>query len=231
MFTRFKLVISLGITLLILAACTNTPTVEQPSELPNGEAAQTETTAQETGSDAQTAVEQLKFKRDDGSEAFSIKFQPDGAKWVDGNDQEIARFTVDENQKVKIKDPSDNVLGFVVIQDGYWKIENAEQTQELFILRRQDDGDYKLEDDSDTQIYRIKQRDYGYEIETPDKQSLYKVKISEDGKVSLRDANDKTVVSTRAAIAPVAVASFGFDVLSPEQQAALAFAVNFAENQ
>ncbi len=231
MFMRLKFTVALGIVLLALTACTNTSTIEQPAQPSNDEAPSTETTAQETGSDAQTAGDQLKFKRDDGSEAFAIKFQPDGAKWVDGNDQELARFTVDENQKVKIKDPSDNVLGFVVIKDGYWKIENAEQTQELFILRRQDDGDYKLEDGSDTQIYRIKQRDYGYEIETPDKQSLYKVKISEDGKVSLRNASDETVISTRAAIAPVAVASFGFDVLSPEQQAALAFAVNFAENQ
>lgn len=231
MATRFKLITSLGIALLLLTACSNTSVVNESTEQPSSEVAQSEAAPETTATDTQTAVDQLKFKRDDGSEAFSIKFQPDGAKWVDSNDQELARFNLDENQKVKIKDASDNVLGFIVIKDGYWKVENAEQTQELFILRRQDDGDYKLEDGSDTQIYRIKKRDYGYEIETPEKESLYKVKVSEDGKVSLRNASDETVISTRAPIAPIAVASFGFDVLSPEQQAALAFAVNYVENQ
>lgn len=230
MATRLKLITSLGVALLVLSACSNTAVVDESTEQPSTQTAQSETSTETTTPDAQTAVDQLKFKRDDGSEAFSIKFQPDGAKWVDGNDQELARFNLDENQKVKIKDASDNVLGFIVIKDGYWKVENAEQTQELFILRRQDDGDYKLEDGSDTQIYRIKVRDYGYEIETPEKESLYKVKVR-DGKVSLRNAKDETVISTRAPIAPIAVASFGFDVLSPEQQAALAFAVNHVENQ
>ncbi|MDA0867263.1 MAG: hypothetical protein O2890_12775 [Cyanobacteria bacterium] len=149
---------------------------------------------------------------------------------MDGDDQEIARFTLDESGKVKIKDPSDAVLGYVITQEGYWKVENAEQTQELFILRAQDDGDYKLEDGSDAQIYRIKQRDYGYEVETPDKTSLYKVKLK-DGKLSLRDANEVTVMSTQSPLVPIAMACFGFDVLTPEQQAALAYAVNLAGGQ
>ena len=200
------------------------PVQSKPKPLP---AAETDTAATP---DTQASAEKLKFKRDDGSEAFSIKFRADGAKLVDGDDQEIARFTLDESGKVKIKDPSDAVLGYVITQEGYWKVENAEQTQELFILRAQDDGDYKLEDGSDAQIYRIKQRDYGYEVETPDKTSLYKVKLK-DGKLSLRDANEVTVMSTQSPLVPIAMACFGFDVLTPEQQAALAYAVNLAGGQ
>ncbi|MDA0267847.1 MAG: hypothetical protein O3A14_13025 [Cyanobacteria bacterium] len=219
--------------MLTLTACTSAPP-EQAAPSPSTEQAKAAAPAAETDTaatpDTQASAEKLKFKRDDGSEAFSIKFRADGAKLVDGDDQEIARFTLDESGKVKIKDPSDAVLGYVITQEGYWKVENAEQTQELFILRAQDDGDYKLEDGSDAQIYRIKQRDYGYEVETPDKTSLYKVKLK-DGKLSLRDANEVTVMSTQSPLVPIAMACFGFDVLTPEQQAALAYAVNLAGGQ
>jgi hypothetical protein len=94
-------------------------------------------------------------------------------------------------------------------------------------MQRQDDGDYKLEDGANKQIYTIKVRDYGFEIETPQKQSLYKVKVKE-GKISLRNASEQTVFSTKSKFLPIAVACFGFDVLSREQQAALAYAVNLS---
>ncbi|GAB4232214.1 MAG: hypothetical protein Kow00121_60350 [Elainellaceae cyanobacterium] len=173
---------------------------------------------------AVTAAETIKFKSEAGAEVFSIEPRADGAKLVDAAEVELARFTQD-GQKVKIKNPADETLGYVVMQSGYWKLENAEQTQELYILRQQDDGDYKLETGSDRPIYRIKARDYGFEIETPDKQSLYKVKLKE-GKISLRNANDQTILSTRSSISPIAVACFGFDELTREQQAGLAYAVN-----
>ncbi|MBW4618309.1 MAG: hypothetical protein KME17_02845 [Cyanosarcina radialis HA8281-LM2] len=184
--------------------------------------------AQTTGSNPTNVnTDKIEFKLENGSAAFAIKPKADGAKLVNANNQELARFNLDEKQKLKIKDAGDRVLGFIVTQNDYWKIENASQTQELYILRRQSDGDYKLEDGSDRQIYRIKQRDYGFEIETPTKQSLYKIKVK-DGKTSLRDASDKTVLYIKTELTPIAIACFGFDVLTQEQKAALAYMVNLA---
>lgn len=222
MLAQFKIVVSgsLAAVFLLLASCSRGDAPAQSSV-----AARPSPAVTATATTPDTAAEQLKFKQDNGDELFAIKFRADGAKLVDAADQEIARFTVDDQQKVKIKDPQDQVLGYIVPKDGYWKIENAAQTQELYILRRQEDGDYKLEDGADNPIYRIKVRDYGYEIETPEKQSLYKVKLR-DGKVSLRNAQDVTVLSTRSEMTPIAVAAFGFDLLSQEQQAALAYAVH-----
>ncbi|MBE9080027.1 hypothetical protein IQ241_22505 [Romeria aff. gracilis LEGE 07310] len=212
----------LAASLWLLGSCSSpAPETQTAPPAPPSES------AAQPGSVPQAADEKIKFKQADGSERFSIKFKPDGAKLVDGEDRELARFTLDADRKIKIKDAEDSVLGYVVSQDGYWKLENAEQTEELFILRQQPDGDLKLEDGRDRALYRIKLRDYGYEIETPEKQSLYKVKAKE-GKISLRDASDQTVLSTRSAILPAAVACFGFDELTPEQQAALAYAVNLA---
>ncbi|NJM99956.1 MAG: hypothetical protein HC800_24970 [Phormidesmis sp. RL_2_1] len=191
--------------------------------------------------DTHSAVEKIKFKQGNGDEKFSLKFEPDGAKLVDGADQELARLTLDASihrnaggsrqgaGKVKIKDINHQVLGYVVIHDGYWKLENAAQTEELYILRLQADGDLKLEDGTDKLVYRVKRRDYGYEIESPKKTSLYKVKVKGD-KTSLRNANDETVLSTKSPILSTAMACFGFDVLSPAQQAALAYAVNLSED-
>lgn len=143
---------------------------------------------------------------------------------MDAADRELARLTRDDQQKIKIKNAADQTLAYVVPAADHWKLENANQTEELYILRRQNDGDYKLEDAADREIYRIKQRDYGFEIETPTKQSLYKIKVK-DGKVSLRDASDQTILSTRSPLSPIAMACFGFEALSREQQAGLAYAL------
>jgi hypothetical protein len=167
---------------------------------------------------------QIKFKQENGSEKFSLKLKDDGAKLVGDKEQEIARFKVD-NGKVKIKNSAEQTLGYIVTESGYWKVENPEQTKELYILRRQDDGDYKLESGDNKEVYRIKKRDYGFEIETPDKKSLYKIKVKES-KTTLQDGSGKTVFSTKSQMIPIAIACFGFDVLSLEQQAGLAYAIN-----
>ncbi len=221
-----------GIVLLIaiatsLSSCGSKTSNKQPiASSPTNPA----TTAVAQNSKADALTDSVKFKRDSGADAFSLKPKDNGAKFVDGNDKELARLTVDANQKVKIKDASDKVLGYVVKKEGYWKIEDANQTKELFILRHQSDGDYKLEDGANTQIYRIKVRSDGFEIETPQKQSLYKVEAKEE-KISLRNASEKTILSTKSKILPIAVACFGFDKLSREQKAALAYAVNLSGGQ
>lgn len=226
MYRYYKLCIhtfsALAIALVVLGCSRSSPEANSVSTAPIP-------TAIADSSSPQAATEKIKFKQAGGAEKFSLKFKSDGAKLVDEADNELARLKLDGN-KVKIKDPADEVLGYVVLQAGYWKLENAEQTEELYVLRRQDDGDFKLETGDDAQVYRIKVRDYGYEVETPEKESLYKVK-TKNGKISLRDANDQTVLSTKSAMTPVAMAPFGFDVLTPPQQAALAYAVNLTGGQ
>lgn len=214
------------ISVAILLGSCGSKTTEKPGIASNPSNTTEITPAAQNGNVA-TLTDSLKFERDNGAEAFALKPKENGAKFVDGSGKELARLTVEENQKVKIKDAADKVLGYVVSKAGYWKIENANQTQELYILRRQDDGGYKLEDGANKQIYRIKVRDYGFEIETPQKKSFYKVKVKQ-GKISLRNASEQTVFSIKSKFLPIAVACFGFDVLSREQQAALAYAVNLS---
>ena len=156
----------------------------------------------------------LKFKGPDGEVAFSVKPESDGAKLVDGSEQEIARFTVDQN-KLKIKDAADVVLGHVIVVDGHFKIENADQTRELFKLQMQSDGDWKLEDSGGRLIYKIKKRDYGFEIEDDKNNSLSKAKLK-GGKTSLRNTAEETVLYTKDEINTLAFACMGFEAVKSQ---------------
>jgi hypothetical protein len=151
----------------------------------------------------------IKFKEADGDTAFSLKPQADGAKLVDAGEQELARFNLD-GAKLKIKDPNDTVLGYVIASPGKYKIEDPDQAVELWKLQVQDDGDWKLEDGNERLIYKIKRRDYGFEIEDAADNSMYKVKLKDD-KTSLRDASEQTVLSTKDPIPLIAVTCVGFD--------------------
>lgn len=159
---------------------------------------------------AQLLPEKAKFKTEDGSEAFSLKRRDDGAKLVDGADKELARLTI-KGRKIKVKDAADKVLGYIVAAEGRLKVEDADQ-KELFEWQRQADGDWKLKSADEKMIYRIKVREYGFEIETPDDKSVYKIK-SKSGKISLRDSADKTKFSSKAAIPSIAVVPLGFDAI------------------
>lgn len=152
----------------------------------------------------------IKFKNTDDSTAFSVKPQDDGAKLVDAGEKEIARFNV-SGRKLKIKDAEDVVLGYVIFSDGKYKVKNADQSKELWKLQPQGDGDWKFEDADGLLIYKIMKRDYGFEIEDGKENSLSKIKLK-DGKTSLRDSSEKTVLSTKDDISTLAFACLGLEV-------------------
>jgi hypothetical protein len=156
----------------------------------------------------------LKFKAGSGESLFSVKPQDDGAKLVDADEQETARFNV-SGSKLKIKGADDVVLGYIVASDGKFKIKNADQSKELWKLQRQDDGDWKLEDANDKLFCKIKRRDYGFEIEDDSENSQSKIKVK-DGKTSLRDSSDTTILYTKDQVSPIAFACMGLNPIHEE---------------
>lgn len=167
----------------------------------------------------------FKFKTAGGTELFSIKQQADGAKLVDGKNQELARIKTDKSGQTKIRNYMDKILGYIIYEKSSWRLSNPEQNQESYILKLQSDGDYKLEDSAKKQIYQIKAQAQGFEIQTPDKKLVYLVRVKEN-KISLRNADNNTIFSTKSELSPIAFTCFGFDVLTREQQAGLAYVVN-----
>ena len=154
-------------------------------------------------------TDKVKFKSGAETTVFSLKPMDDGAKLVDANEREIARYNLSES-KLKIKGPNDKVLGYITASGSDFKVKNAEQDVELWKLQQQDDGEWKLEDGNDKIIYKIKMREYGYEIEDNADNSLYKVKFK-DGKTSLRDQEEKTVCYTKDNVSTLAVTCLGFE--------------------
>ena len=138
----------------------------------------------------------IKFEDGRGKLAFSIKPEDDGAKLVDANEREIARYNL-KGDKLKIKDSADRVLGYVTGSRGKYHLKDPDQKVVRYELRRQADGDWKLEDGHGKLLSKIKKREYGFEIEDAMETSLAKVK-TRDGKVSLRDASDKTRYATHS---------------------------------
>ena len=162
-----------------------------------------------TASDAKLNAK-IKFDDGLGTLAFSIKPEDDGAKLVDASEREIARYNL-KGDKLKIKDSNDHVLGYVTGSHGKYHLKDPEQKTILFELKLQENGDWKLEDGHQKLLYKIKKRDYGFEIEDSDKKSLAKVK-SKDGKVSLRDALDKTRYASHSSTAnPLLLVCLGLD--------------------
>jgi len=173
-----------------------------------------------------TRTDKIKFHQEDGHTAFSLKLKDNGAKLVDGDEQELARFTVSQ-QKMKIKDAADKALGSIGIAEDRLKLESPDG-KVICILRRQADGDWKVEDSQDKRLATIKRRDYGAELEDAEKKSLFKAKVK-GRKASLRNPADHTVYSTNEKVSAEALSCLGLDVISDIRlRAGLLFAMDHA---
>lgn len=221
----YRLSVTLGVMLLLpLIGCASRDDSSHdtsPAPTPSTDTTQAETAADttpatepaESSDEPRVAAKQdrenIAFKNGAGDRAYEIKFKADGAKLVDPEEKELARFNVD-GSKMKIKLPDDSVVAYIVAKDDELQIRDHSQKVELFELKRQSDGDWKLKDGNDGELAVIKKRDYGYEIEDGNEKSLFKSKLKED-KRSLRNASDETVLYTRDTISPLCVAVLGLE--------------------
>lgn len=149
--------------------------------------------------------EDIGFKNGDGEPVYELKFKEDGgAKLVDPTEREIARYTVSAT-KLKVKLPDDSVVAYIVEKSDGFEIRDETQKIELFDMKRQSDGDWKLKTADDTVLAVVKKRDYGFEIEDGDDVSLSKAKLKA-GKSSIRNADDETVLYTKDEIPSLCMA-------------------------
>jgi hypothetical protein len=175
-------------------------------------------------------TEKIKFRTEFGADLFALKQQANGAKLVDGNDEELAKMRENTPGKIKIKNNAEQVLGYVIREKGLWRLENQVSSASLYTLKRENAASYMLVDATNKPIYHITKQNNSWEVNTANKNLVYQVRIR-DGKTSLRNSSATTVFYTRGKISPVAFACFGLDVLTREQQAALAYAVNLTAGE
>lgn len=149
-----------------------------------------------------------------GKDVWEFKGKDDGAKVVDAQEHELFRINLSDH-KLKIKKPDDSIVGYVSAKPGEFKVIDATGKKELFEVQRQADGDWKLKSGRDELLIRIKKRDYGFELESPDEKSLFKSKLK-DGKTSLRDARDQTVYYSKDTTSTLAVSCLGLKSVSED---------------
>jgi|GEM_PF-6081443 len=173
-------------------------------------------------------INQQKIKfRLNGVKAFALKPEADGMKLVDSNKKDLAWFEVDNQQNITIKNSAERIIGYIISGKNNWQIKSLGNTEKTYILQQQGNSNYQFKNGTNQEIYKIKARKDGLAIETPNHQLLYQIQVK-NGKVYLKNVSTQTVLSTNSQLMPIAIACFGFKVLSREQQAALAYAVKIS---
>lgn len=192
---------ALLLSLLLATACSRPSGSEAPS---------TQAQAAATG-DEVPLPGKLKFKDADDRERFSLKPKDDGAKLVDGEDRELARFKW-KGTALKVSGPDDTALGYVVgSAGGALTVRDGEQRQVLYTLARQGSG-WRLTDAKGALLYTVSSDNEGARIEEASGTEVARVKVRE-GKVSLREPGGKTLLATRSLVRADAAACLAFEKL------------------
>ncbi|MFP2903819.1 hypothetical protein ACLESD_01860 [Pyxidicoccus sp. 3LFB2] len=169
----------------------------------------------------EAASGKLKFKDADDRERFSLKPKEDGAKLVDGEDRELARYKW-KGLSLKVSGPDDAVLGHVVgSAGGALAVRDAEQRQILFTFARQGPG-WRLNDSKGTLLYAVSPDDEGASIQDATGAEVARVKVRE-GKVSVRDATGRTLLATKSLVRADAAACLAFERLDMPLRMGLLF--------
>ncbi|MCP3168974.1 hypothetical protein [Myxococcus qinghaiensis] len=192
---------ALLLSLLLVTACSR----------PSGSEAPSSQAQSATAGDEVPLPGKLKFKDADDRERFSLKPKDDGAKLVDGEDRELARFKW-KGTALKVSGPDDTALGYVVgSAGGALTVRDGEQRQVLYTLARQGSG-WRLTDAKGALLYTVSSDNEGARIEDASGTEVARVKVRE-GKVSLREPGGKTLLATKSLVSADAAACLAFEKL------------------
>ncbi|MHA7627356.1 hypothetical protein [Corallococcus sp. M7] len=162
----------------------------------------------------------LKFKDGDDRERFSLKPKDDGAKLVDGEDKEVARYKW-KGGELKVSGPDDTVLAYVTGGPDAYQVKDAARSAVRYTLTREGSG-WVLTDAQDMLLYTVVPDGGGASVKGASGAEAIHVKVR-DGKLSLRDPSGKTVLATKQPVSPEAAACLGFDSLDLPLRMALLF--------
>lgn len=225
---------------LVLTSCNVIPfgedrgTGEVEPIPPVGERSSTEAEEQPWTADVsrqpQGLSETLGFHLSNGEDIFTYQ-QEDNRVWVrDGQGEVNAVLVLESPQKMRVEDAGETVIGYVMTRSDSWRVRKPDQTEELFVLTRRDDGNYRMRKGDGERIYRINARSYGYEVQSPDEVSLYRVRQAGD-RLALHNSqavDEPLMLYTEGEFLAPGMFVFGLEALSFVEQAALAYAVNQA---
>ncbi|RKH39316.1 hypothetical protein [Corallococcus sicarius] len=162
----------------------------------------------------------LKFKDGDDRERFSLKPKDDGAKLVDSEDKEVARYKW-KGGELKVSGPDDAVLAYVTGGPDVFQVKDAARATVRYTFAREGSG-WKLTDAQGAVLYTVSAEGVGASVKGASGAEEIRVKVR-DGKLSLRDPSGNTVLATKTPVAPDAAACLGFATLELPLRMALLF--------
>ncbi|MCA9502303.1 MAG: hypothetical protein H6748_06145 [Spirochaetaceae bacterium] len=151
----------------------------------------------------------VRFESGTETEAFEIRAGVERIELIDRSGLLVAEIRRADRGLV-VRDARGRPLGWVTREAAserpshYWA-ERAEGEATLE-LKQESDGDFELEDATGETLYKLKLRDYGFKIVDATGRDVVRVRRSDGGKTSIRDADGLTYLMTRDAI-PVEVAA------------------------
>ncbi|MBJ6764981.1 hypothetical protein JGU66_29810 [Myxococcaceae bacterium JPH2] len=164
--------------------------------------------------------EKLKFKDGDDREVLSLKPKPDGAKLIDGEGREVARYKW-KGSDLEVSGPDDAVLARVSREGDGFAVREARSGPVRFSLVR-DGAGWRLLDGAGAPRYAVVAEGAGFRVSEPSGEERLRVHVRE-GKVSLREPSGRTRFATKSPVRPVAVACLGFESLDLPLRGALLF--------
>lgn len=213
---KLRVLFLVGLGVLGASAC-------QQGGAPSSSAPHTQAipaSAAASAAEPKDAGAKLKFKDGDDRERFSLKSKDDGAKLVDGADQEVARYKW-KGGELKVSGPDDTVLAYVTGGPDAYQVKDAARSAVRYTFAREGAG-WKLTDAQGAVLYTVAPDGGGASVKGASGAEAIHVKVR-DGKLSLRDPSGKTVLATKQPVSPEAAACLGFDSLDLPLRMALLF--------
>ena len=153
------------------------------------------------------AADKIKFKNPDKTEVYIIKSKDYGFKLVDGTQKLIAKYKF-KDTRLKVKNADGQEMGVISGNESKLKIKKNKRT--IYVLKAQAKGAFKVKDENDNTIYKLKPKDYGLKIKNGEEKLVGKTKRKGD-KIKLFSADGKLVISTKAAISLLAASCANFE--------------------
>ncbi|MGC1305953.1 MAG: hypothetical protein WA885_01900 [Phormidesmis sp.] len=169
------------------------------------------------------ATRKVTFRQPGGAPQFSLQFKPTGGKLVDESGKAIANLILQSDGAIRLTDTNNQTVGYIV-RGNTWQIESPKRTKTLFTFVQDGSGNATLLRGDGSVVYQLNAKGNGYVVEA-DKTDRYTVNASK-GTGQLQTTAGETLLISDSAIAPIALASFGFTKLTQAQQAGLAYALS-----
>lgn len=170
------------------------------------------------------------FKNGDHEMAFKMVHNKDGGAIIDGAGKVKFSFVEDHKEKtrrmIRVKDGKGTVVGVVsVIGVDLIELADAKNYKD-YALKFDGERVFKLKDAENNVLYKIKDESYGVKVETADGTVAGKVKVKQE-KVSLKNASNEVILSTRSEVPASALACFAMDKLGEKEKYSLAYSLMF----